>query len=75
MLSPFFSANVEEAVEGANIILTATPDEGYELDAWTVTDAANNPIEVVGNQFVMPASDVTVSASFTLVGVPYQQMY
>ena len=69
------SANVEEAVEGANIILTATPDEGYELDAWTVTDAANNPIEVVGNQFVMPASDVTVSASFTLVGVPYQQMY
>ena len=69
------SASVEEAVEGANIILTATPDEGYELDAWTVTDAANNPIEVVGNHFVMPASDVTVSASFTLVGVPYQQMY
>ena len=69
------SASAEEAVEGANIILTATPDEGYELDAWTVTDAANNPIEVVGNQFVMPASDVTVSASFTLVGVPYQQKY
>ncbi len=69
------SANVEEAVEGANIILTATPDEGYELDAWLVTDAANNPIEVVGNQFVMPASDVTVSASFTFIGVPYQQKY
>ena len=69
------SANAEEAVEGATVTLTAVPETGYELDAWLVTDAANNPIEVVGNQFVMPASDVTVSASFTFIGVPYQQKY
>ncbi len=69
------SASAEEAVEGATVTLTAVPETGYELDAWLVTDAANNTIEVVGNQFVMPASDVMVSASFTLVGVPYQQKY
>ena len=69
------SANVEEAVEGANIILTATPDEGYELDAWTVTDAANNIIPVTDNQFVMPASNVTVGATFVYVGEPFAQQY
>ena len=69
------SANAEEAVEGDTITLTATTDEGYELDAWTVTDASNNPIEVIGNQFVMPASNVTVSATFVYVGVFSQQYY
>ena len=69
------SASAEEAVEGATVTLTAVPETGYELDAWLVTDAANNPIEVVGDHFVMPASNVTVSATFTPVGVPYEQKY
>lgn len=69
------SASAEEAIEGATVTLTAAPETGYELDAWLVTDDANNPIEVIGDHFVMPASDVTVSAIFTFVGVPYQQKY
>ncbi len=69
------SANAEEAVEGATVTLTATPDAGYELDYWTVTDALNNPIDVTGNQFVMPASNVTVSAVFVYVGAPFAQQY
>jgi len=69
------SADAEEAVEGTTITLTATPDAGYELDHWTVTDARNNAIEVTNNQFVMPASDVMVSAAFVYVGVFEQKYY
>ena len=69
------SANAEEASEGSTITLTATPDEGYELDSWTVTDDQNNAIAVTENQFVMPASDVTVSATFIYVGQPFEQKY
>ena len=68
-------ASAEEAIEGATITLAATPDAGYELDYWTVTDALNNLIEVTCNQFVMPASYVTVSAVFVYVGAPFTQQY
>ena len=57
-------ASSTNAVEGATITLTATPAAGYELDAWTVTDATGHSIEVVNNQFEMPASNVNVSAGF-----------
>lgn len=69
------SANAEEASEGTTITLTATPDSGYELDHWTVTDDNNNDITVNNNKFEMPASNVTVSASFTYVGLPFTQKY
>ena len=58
------SASPTEAAEGTFITLTATPETGYELDAWTVTDASDQPVNVENNQFEMPASNVTVSASF-----------
>jgi hypothetical protein len=47
------------------VTLTATPASGYELSAWNVKDASNNAITVTNNQFSMPASNVTVSATFT----------
>ena len=47
------------------VTLTATPASGYELSAWDVKDASNNDITVTNNQFSMPASNVTVSATFT----------
>ena len=59
-------ASPTSAVEGTTITLTATPDTDYELDAWTVTDENGHSIEVVENQFEMPASNVTVSAIFFL---------
>ena len=69
------SADATQAVEGATITITATPETGYELDYWSVTDAQNNSIVVANNQFVMPASNVTVSAVFTYVGVFEQKYY
>ena len=52
-----------EAYMGDVITLTATPDPGYSIDHWTVT-AGGESITVANNQFTMPDSDVTVSATF-----------
>ena len=40
--------------------------DGYTFGEYIVTDANNNTIEVTNDGFVMPASDVTVTASFTV---------
>lgn len=61
------SASAATAEAGTDITLTATPDEGYELDEWLITDSSKNSITVEGNKFVMPASDVLVSATFKVV--------
>ena len=69
------SASCPEAVEGDVVTLTATPDANYDLEYWTVTAANDEPVEVEGNLFVMPASNVTVSAVFTYVEPSYTQKY
>lgn len=60
-------ADVETAEEGATVTLTATPAEGYKLEAITVT-AGEASVEVTEAEgaytFVMPAAAVTVSATF-----------
>ncbi len=53
--------------EGQQITLTAEPDEGYELDSWTIVDETGTMLPVVENTFEMPASNVTVEARFTKV--------
>ena len=53
-----------KAAEGATVTLTATSATGYKFGAWDVKDASSNPVTVTENKFTMPASDVTVSASF-----------
>ena len=52
------------AKKDVTITLTATPDEWYLFEEFTVTDAQGNSITVTGDTFTMPASNVTVSASF-----------
>lgn len=60
------TANTKEAAEGATVTLTATPANGYEFNSWNVTNTSTSEqIDVENNQFTMPASDVTVSATFT----------
>ena len=50
---------------GKTFTVTATPNDGYELDTITVTDASNNEIKPNTNgSYTMPASNVTVSATF-----------
>lgn len=58
------TTSVARAAEGETVTVTATPAEGYELEALTVVDAQNNAVAVTNNTFVMPASDVTVAATF-----------
>ncbi len=61
--------NVSEAEAGTMIKLFVTPDYGYELDELTYAydpspNDASFPIE--NNQFEMPASNVTITATFKL---------
>ncbi len=64
------SASPTTAAQGDRVTLTVTPDVGYELATLTVTDASNNPVTVTNNQFTMPASNVTVTATFTASSGP-----
>ena len=57
------------ASEGATVTLTVTADEGYTLDKLTVTDKNDKEVKLTNKgdgkyTFTMPASDVTVEASF-----------
>jgi len=59
----------QEAGVGTTVTITATPNNGYELDKITVTDKDGDPIIVDNSgKFVMPADSskipVTVSATF-----------
>lgn len=50
---------------GKTFTVTATPNDGYELDAVTVKDESGNPITAnADGSYTMPTSDVTVSATF-----------
>lgn len=54
----------DSAEEGAEVTITATPDDGYALTSLSVTDGSSNPVAVSENKFTMPTSNVTVSATF-----------
>lgn len=59
------TASVAEAVENAEVTLTATPAAGYDFSSWNVTNAATSAeITVTDNKFTMPAANVNVSANF-----------
>ena len=58
------TASPTSAAEGATITLTVTPADGYMLNTLAVADESSNLISVTDNKFEMPASDVTVSATF-----------
>ena len=54
------------------VTLTAKPNEGYDLDKLTVKDKDGQEVNVgEGNTFIMPASDVTVTATFKKAAVIY----
>lgn len=52
------------AEEGAEVTITATPEDGYALTSISVTDASSNDVPVSENKFTMPTSNVTVTATF-----------
>ena len=57
-------ADKTSAEAGATVKLTATADEGYELDSYSVIDADGKTVTVTDGKFTMPKSNVTVSATF-----------
>ena len=67
-----FLASPTTAKEGDPVIITATPDEGYETASVTVTGTDDDAVSVAPQQdgtytFTMPASDVIVSGTFRAV--------
>ena len=70
------SATDEKAKKDDNITLTVTPDEGYQLNSltYTATEIGGSAMTITANEgtysFTMPASDVTISATFTAKGTP-----
>jgi uncharacterized repeat protein (TIGR02543 family) len=57
-------ADVAKAKAGDEVTLTATPAANYVFGEWDVQDESSNAITVTNNKFTMPASDVTVTATF-----------
>ncbi len=60
------------AKKGDTVTITVTPDKGYELDTIAVKEANGNTVKLTRKSdtqytFTMPASKVTVEASFTKV--------
>ena len=56
------------AIKDETVTLTVTPAEDYVLDSLTVTnDSTKNEITVTNGSFMMPASNVTVTATFRYV--------
>ena len=69
--------NQATAKKNDTVTLTVIPGEGYELDSLTYTATEtepSEPVSITGNNnsysFTMPASDVTVSATFKKVDTP-----
>ena len=58
---------------GQTVTITATPDEGYEVEQVIVTDSSGNEIAVSDKgsgkyNFIMPRRGVSVTAEFVLIG-------
>ena len=54
------------AFEGETITITATPNSGYAFDSWSVTGATPASTTTNPTTFTMPASDVSVIATFAI---------
>ena len=73
------SVSPRNASKGATVTITVTPNEGYVLGTLTATDANGDTISLSNEgdgkyTFTMPASRVTVSATFVAEGSQGTQM-
>ena len=57
-------ASSAQAAYGDTVALTPTPDTGYQLSGYT----SSPPLTITNNRFVMPAGNVTVTATFSKIG-------
>ncbi len=61
------TATPPTALKGTEVTLTVEPNDGYKLASLTVKDADENNVPVTDNKFIMPESNVFVSAEFELI--------
>ena len=62
------SVDMNSATVGTTINIVVTPTDGYELDVLKIVDVAGNEVALGrGNHFIMPASNVTISAVFKVI--------
>ena len=54
---------------GDTVMLTITPADGYELESVSVVDSEGNTVTVTETSFIMPESNVTVSATFKVASI------
>ena len=64
------TADKTQAIEGETVTLTVTPAQGYEQETLSYTTDGGTTETITGTTFVMPASDVTVTATFKASSVP-----
>ncbi|MBR6080157.1 MAG: formylglycine-generating enzyme family protein [Treponema sp.] len=75
------SADRQTAQKGQTVTLTLTANAGYKFGSISVKDASNNSVQTTtvtaGTKytFVMPESNVTVSASFTPEGITGSEVF
>ena len=67
------------ASSGRTVTITAAPDLGFALESLTVLDSRGNEIALTGKgdgkyTFTMPASRVTVEASFAPAPLPFEDV-
>ncbi len=67
------------ASSGRTVTITATPDTGFALESLTILDSRGNEIALTDKgdgkyTFTMPASRVTVEASFTPAPLPFEDV-
>ena len=72
------TATHKRASKNSTVTITATPDEGYVVDAVTVTEKDGDKVDVTKKDdnkytFKMPASDVTVKATFKVAPTEPEQ--
>ncbi|MCD8135543.1 MAG: hypothetical protein LUH01_06160, partial [Parabacteroides gordonii] len=64
------TADKAQATEGETVTLTVTPAQGYEQETLSYTTDGGTTEAITGTTFVMPAADVTVTATFKASSVP-----
>ena len=64
------TASATSCAKGTTVTLTATPVSGCALSGYYVVDANGVVVPVTNGKFVMPASNVTVTATFVTVATP-----
>ena len=61
------AADMNAAIPGTEITLTATANEGYRFKEWQVVSGG---VTITDNRFTMPTSDVVVKAIFEEIPAP-----